>query len=122
MPAKAYPFLFALFALSRTVACGVAGPLGFGPALDPIIGPLLFVFLLIGEFLAVKSVSDSPTVQAISKRISMAGSDLQKSYAEHSAASVQPRANPEEILRERYARGEIDRKQYLEMLEDLRKK
>jgi hypothetical protein len=96
--------------------------LGFGPALDPIIGPLLFVFLLIGEFLAVKSVSDSPTVQAISKRISMAGSDLQKSYAEHSAASVQPRANPEEILRERYARGEIDRKQYLEMLEDLRKK
>jgi len=117
-----YLFLFALLALSLTAACGVAGPLGFGPALDPIIGPLVFLILLIGGFWVVKSVSDSPTVQAISKQISAAGSDLQRSYAEHSAASAQPRTNPEEILRERYARGEIDRKQYLEMLEDLRKK
>jgi uncharacterized membrane protein len=60
----------------------------------------------------------SETGQAVRDRFH-AGADnrFAKRQRENDAAS-----GAGEILRERYARGEIDRKQYLEMLDDLNKR
>jgi hypothetical protein len=109
-------------------ACIPAGPvLGLGPALDPFVGPVLLVALVLGGLWTVKSVVRSPAGQAAERHLSEAGQAIvghfhsgpDKNSAQHQHESDgAPRS--EEILRERYARGEIDRKQYLEMLDDLK--
>ena len=45
----------------------------------------------------------------------------QISRSSGSSATQAPRGNAEQILQERYARGEITREQYLQMLEDLKR-
>jgi len=111
----------ALFPLVFLVACGPGPGLGLGPVLDPFMSVVLVAALVVGGYWVVRSAGNSPTVQAISKRVSATG----ESVRDYAHERMQPAAQPpsaEEILRERYARGEIDRKQYLEMMEDLKKK
>jgi uncharacterized membrane protein len=111
-----------------SAACGPVGPgLGLGPALDPLVGLILLVALVLGGGWLVKSAVRSPAGQAIERQFSEAGQAVRdrlhagtddRSAKRQHEGDAAPRA--EEILRERYARGEIDRKQYLEMLEDLK--
>lgn len=102
-------------------ACGPGPALGLGPALDPIVSLLLVAVLLLGGYWALRSASGSPTVQAIGKRVTATG-EIVRDYARERTESTTPRPSAEEILRERYARGEINRREYLEMMEDLKKK
>jgi len=110
-------------------ACVPAGPaLGLGPALDPFVGGVLLVALVCGGLWAVKSVVRSPAGQAVERQFSESGQAIVghfRSRQDTNGASQQHdsegASRAEDILRERYARGEIERKQYLEMLEDLRK-
>lgn len=97
--------------------CGPGPALGLGPALDPIVSLVLVVALIVGGCWIVRSATNSPTVQAIGKQMSMIGKNLREDRHEQA-----PLPTAEETLRERYARGEIDRKQFLEMMDDLRKR
>ena len=110
-----------------SAACGPAGPaLGLGPALDPFAGLILLVALVLGGGWVVKTASRSSAGQAIEKQVvetgqavrdRFAGTDDPSAKRQHEGKAA---SGAEEILRERYARGEIDRKQYLEMLDDLK--
>ena len=97
--------------------CGPGPALGLGPALDPIVSLILVVALFVGGCLVVRSAANSPTVQAIGKQMSTFGKNVREDRNEQA-----PLPTAEEILRERYARGEIDRKQFLEMMDDLKTK
>ena len=74
----------------------------------------------------VKSAIRSPARQAIERQFSETGQAVRDRFrtggdetdAERERKS-EVSSRPKEILRQRYARGEIDRKQYLEMLDDL---
>jgi uncharacterized membrane protein len=109
-------------------ACGPVGPaLGLGPALDPFVGLIMLVALVLGGGWLVKSVVRSPAGQAIQRQFSETrqavrnrvhvGTDDRSAKRQYEGAAA---SHAEETLRERYARGEIDRKQYLETLEDLK--
>ena len=112
--------------------CGPVGPalgpvLGLGPVLDPLVGLALLVALVLAGVWVVKSAVRSRAGQAVERQFSeteqavrdrcRAGSD-NRDAKHRREGDVTSRA--EEVLRERYARGEIDRKQYLEILDDLK--
>jgi uncharacterized membrane protein len=97
--------------------CGPGPALGLGPALDPTVSLVLVVALIVGGCWVVQSAANSPTVQAIGKQMSTIGKNVREDRHEQA-----PPRTAEEILRERYAGGEIDRKQFLEMMDDLRKR
>ena len=80
-------------------------PLGLGPFLDQIVALLLLIAAAIGGIhLYRKTVNPSQPAQV---------------QAAPSAAPARSAFSAEEILRGRYARGEIDRVHYLEMLQNL---
>jgi uncharacterized membrane protein len=80
-------------------------PLGLGPFLDQIVTLILQVVAVLGGIhLYKRSVNPSPPAGAQISPVTPAAS--------HSTA--------EETLKERYARGEIDRARYLEILENLK--
>jgi len=120
----------AVMLLLILAACGPAGPaLGLGPALDPIVGLVLLLALVFGGFWVVKSAVRSPAGQAIERQLSGTGQAVRDQFRAGTDDSRQKHerevdtASPaEEILRQRYARGEIDRKQYLEMMADLKQR
>ncbi len=80
-----------------------AGPLGpppgLGPGFDQLVG--LFVLVVIGLVYLLFSRSESPWLR------------LHRDHSRRGAAEI--------ILRERYAKGEIGRDEYLEKLNDLEK-
>jgi hypothetical protein len=81
-------------------------PLGLGPFLDQIVTLLLLIAAAIGGIhLYKKNVNPSPPAQT---------------QAAYNAEPTATSSSAEEILRERYARGEIDRPHYLEMLQNLK--
>ena len=81
-------------------------PLGLGPFLDQIVTLLLLIAAAIGGIhLYKKTVNPSQSAQV---------------QAAPSAAPAGSSFSTEEILRDRYARGEIDRAHYLERLQNLR--
>jgi uncharacterized membrane protein len=81
-------------------------PLGLGPFLDQIVTVLLLIVAFIGGVhLYKKNVNAQPAAQV---------------QAAPSAAPARTASSAEGILKERYARGEIDRAQYLEMLQSLK--
>jgi uncharacterized membrane protein len=80
--------------------------LGLGPFLDQIVTLLLLIAAAIGGIhLYKKRVNPPPAAQV---------------QAAPSAAPAKAVSSAEEILREGYSRGEIDRAQYLEMLQNLK--
>jgi len=81
-------------------------PLGLGPFLDQIVTLILLIVAVLGGIhLYRRNVSAPAATQAqISAR----------------AGSTGNQPMPEGILRERYARGEIDRSRYFQMLQNLR--
>jgi len=107
-------------------ACGPAGPvLGLGPTLDPPAALILLIALVFGGFWVVKSAFQSPSGQAIERRIVETGQsvlDQFRSPSRNAGEQGEAPSRSEEILKERYARGEIDRTQYLEMLNDVRRR
>ena len=72
----------------------------------------MFAALVLGGGWAVRSVWKRPVRQSIDRE------SLKTGQAGHPSGDAALHA--EEILRQRYARGEIDRKQYLEILGDLK--
>jgi putative membrane protein len=79
-------------------------PLGLGPFLDSIVTVILLIAAVLGGMhLYKKTVNPAPVAQAA-----------------HSTAPARTASSGEEILRDRYARGEIDRRQYLETLQNLK--
>ena len=81
-------------------------PLGLGPFLDQIVTLLLLIAAAIGGIhLYKKNVNPSPPAQT------------QAACSETPTVTF---SSADEILRERYARGEIDRPHYLEMLQNLK--
>jgi len=117
MDTQTYFASVGLLLLSVLTGCGPGPALGLGPALDPLMSLLLVVALIAGGYCVVKSEANSPSAHAIGKQISAARRSVRDYVHEQTEPSQPP--SPEEILRQRYARGEIDRKQYLEMIEDL---
>ena len=129
MQLKSAALWFGAVLVLISAACGPVRPaLGLGPALDPFVGLILLVALVLGAGWLVKSAVRSPAGQAIERQFSETGQAVRDRFdagtddrsAKHHQGDAASRA--EEILRERYARGEIDRKQYLEMLDDLNKR
>ena len=93
----------------------------------PIFGIVLLAALIFGGFWVIKSAVRSPAGQVIERQVSKVGQSLR----EHLNRDIIGRAaererdddsasRAEAIIRERYARGEIDREQYLEMLNDMK--
>ena len=80
-------------------------PLGLGPFLDQIVTLLLLVAAAIGGINLYKKTVNPPSPVRV-----QASSSTAKTVPTHSA---------EEILRERYARGEINHTQFQEMIGDL---
>lgn len=105
-------------------ACGPAGPIiGLGPVLDQLVGLLLLVALIVGGFWAARSATRSSAGQAIVREFSGAEQRVRDHFDSVKAEQrTEPSSKAQDILRERYARGEIDRTQYLEMLDDLKRK
>jgi len=95
-----------------TLACGLllvlylTGVFGPGP-LVPGLGPL-FDQLVILAVLVLLALVAAPLLMRTFRK------------TESSATFGSRTQTPEEILRERYARGEVDRPQFILMLEDLR--
>src|ERR1700675_4186523 len=81
-------------------------PLGLGPFLDQIVTLLLLIAAAIGGIHLYKKNGNPPQPAQV--------------QAAPSAAPTRTAFSPEQILRERYARGEIDRAHYLEMLQKLK--
>lgn len=81
-------------------------PLGLGPFLDQIVTLLLLVAAAIGGIHLYKKTANTSQPAQV--------------QAAPSAAPARSALSAEEILRERYARGEIDRANYLEMLQNLK--
>jgi uncharacterized membrane protein len=80
-------------------------PLGLGPFLDQVVTLLLLIAAAIGGIhLYKKTVNPSQPAQVQAAPNAAVGSSF----------------SAEEILRDRYARGEIDRAHYLERLQNLR--
>src|SRR5260370_30659667 len=80
-------------------------PLGLGPFLDQIVTLLLLIAATIGGIhLYKKTVNPSQPAQV---------------QAAPSAASAKCAFSAEQILRDLYARGELHRPHYLEMLQNL---
>jgi hypothetical protein len=110
-----------------TTACGLEGPaFGLGPAMDPLVGLLVFTGLILGGAWAVKSTLRSSIGPAINRWSSDTGQTSCDPFSagDKTTTADQRRrtasSNAEEILRERYARGEIGREQYLETIKDLK--
>jgi hypothetical protein len=62
-------------------ACGPAGPaIGLGPAIDPIIGTILLIAIIVGGLWAVKSVARSPVGRAIERQVSKTGQSLRNEF------------------------------------------
>jgi hypothetical protein len=103
--------LIGLFVLGN-----VAGlpPLGFGPVLDLAIWGLGVAVL--GGILYVLLQSSGSGLPGARTRISRDGRPSSNSE------SAEREPSPEEIVRQRYARGEIDRQRYFEMLADLERR
>ncbi len=81
-------------------------PLGLGPFLDQIVTLILLVVAVLGGIhLYKKNVNPSPPMEA---------------QISPSAGSTANHFTAEEILKERYASGEIDRARYLEILQNLK--
>ncbi|MGB8885945.1 MAG: hypothetical protein WCC87_04435 [Candidatus Korobacteraceae bacterium] len=121
MRAKAYLLGLGSFLVAVQAACGPGPGLGLGPTLDPVVSLVVAGVLLVGGYWLVKSVSSLGPAKAISKGISAAEDNFREDTPERLRRQRQlPTA--EEILRERYGRGEIGRKQYLEMLDNLGKR
>jgi uncharacterized membrane protein len=81
-------------------------PLGLGPFLDQIVTVLLLIAAAVGGFhLYKKYVKPSQPTQL---------------QAAPSATTAKRTDSAEEILQDRYARGEIDRAHYLDMIQNLR--
>jgi uncharacterized membrane protein len=80
-------------------------PLGLGPFLDQIVTLFLLIAAAIGGMHLYKKYEKPPQPAQV--------------QAAPSAAPGTSAVSSEEILRERYARGEIDRPHYLEMQENL---
>jgi hypothetical protein len=121
MQAKTYLLYCGLLLLIVQSACGPGPALGLGPALDPIVSLIIVGALIVGGYWIVKSTGRSPIAQAITKRIS-ATEESVRGYPHERIEPEKHSPRAEEILRERYARGEIDRKQYLDMMDDPKKK
>jgi uncharacterized membrane protein len=81
-------------------------PLGLGPFLDQIVTVLLLIAAAIGGFHLYKRY-EKPSQPA-------------QIQAGPITTTTKITKNADEILRERYARGEIDRANYLEMIQNLK--
>jgi len=102
-----------------TAACGPPGPaLGLGPALDPFVGFVLLLAILLGGAWVVRSAARSQDGQAIERRMNETGRSLRDRLFPGEQGG-DPASKARDIAKERYARGEIDRDQYLQMLKDL---
>jgi len=121
MQTKTYLLGFGLLLLMVQAACGPGPALGLGPGLDPIVSLILVGALIVGGYWVVKSVGSSPAALGITKGVS-ATEDRVRGYAHEPIKPENPALPLEQILRERYARGEIGREQYHEMMEDLKEK
>jgi uncharacterized membrane protein len=114
-PAVKSKTLLACACVAITLTGCAPGPaFGLGPA-DPIASLVFVVAVIVGGFWVVRSATTSPRMQTFGKQISMIGKDKREDPTTEAPTT-------EGIIRERYARGEIDRKQFLEMMDDLRKK
>lgn len=118
------PFFLILTIVLGLTACGPADPvLGLGPVLDQFVGLLLVVALVVGGFWVVRAAGRSPTGRAIVREVSGAEQRVRDHFdSGRLDRKTEQESRAEEILRERYARGEIDRTQYLQMLDDLQRK
>jgi uncharacterized membrane protein len=81
-------------------------PLGLGPFLDQIVTLLLLIAAAIGGMHLYKKY-EKPSQPA-------------QVQAAPNAVPAGTTSSAEELLRERYARGEIDRAHYIEMLQNLK--
>ncbi len=81
-------------------------PLGLGPFLDQIVTVLLLIAAAVGGFHLYKKY-EKPSQQA-------------QVQAAPSATTAKRTETAEEILQDRYARGEIDRAHYLDIMENLK--
>jgi hypothetical protein len=88
------------------------------PALDPFFGFVLLLALLLGGAWVVRSLARSPDGQAIERRMSETGRSLRDRLFSGEQGG-DPASKATDIVKERYARGQIDRDQYLQMLKDL---
>jgi|SRR5579862_3976538 len=84
----------------------LAGAFGPGP-LVPGLGPLFDQIVTVAVLVLLALVAAPLLIRTFHK-------------AESSARFGSRTQTPEEILRERYARGEVDRTQFILMLDDLR--
>jgi uncharacterized membrane protein len=90
-------------ALGLVLALWLTGPIGLGPALPglgPFFEPGTTVVLLI----------------ALAATILVA---LMRNKTESTSGTRADGKTPEDVIRERYARGELDRAQFIVMLEDV---
>src|ERR1700691_2468561 len=102
MQLKSAALWFGAVLILISAACGPVGPaLGLGPALDPFAGLILLAALVLGGGWVVNSVVRSPAGQSIKRQFS--------ETEQHDEGDSTSR--DKQIVRERYARGEIDRKQ-----------
>ncbi len=81
-------------------------PLGLGPFLDQIVTLLLLVAAAIGGIHLYKKTVNPPSAAQV--------------QASSNTAPTVPTHSAEEIVRDRYARGEIDHTQFQEIIGDLK--
>jgi uncharacterized membrane protein len=112
------------FALVLTACVAAGPPLGLGPVLDQIVGLIIVAGLILAGLWAFRVAVHSSKGQTIGRQDSETARDsLHGRVGRHDSkreGADQFSWRPEVTLRQRYARGEIDRKQYLEMLDDLK--
>jgi uncharacterized membrane protein len=115
MQTKTHLLGFGLLLVIVQAACGPSPAFEAGPVLDPIVSVILVGALILGGYWVVKSVGSSPAAQAITKGIA-ATEERVRGCAYEPMKPENPSLTAEQILRERYARGEIDQEQYHEMM------